>query len=165
MPDRHYYDALELTPAASPREITEAFRLLAGVWHPDRFKQGSRSWTLANSKMQELNAAYEVLKDPVRRAAYDRNFLSQPVETDGPGESGRPADTRAVLESLTIEQERLIDRNRRRYGKALRSTALRQFCESLNLEPARMQALHELSKDCVDTAKALLLRYNRAARG
>jgi len=68
----NYYDILGVSQTATHEEIKEAYRVLASVWHPDRFPQGSKQWTLANAKLKAINAAYEVLKDPQKRAEYDR---------------------------------------------------------------------------------------------
>ncbi len=57
-----YYRVLELKPTAAPEEIQQAYRELVKVWHPDRFPNDPRLREKATGKLQEINEAYEVLK-------------------------------------------------------------------------------------------------------
>jgi len=68
MAKRCYYDVLAVDRTASDVEIKSAFRKQAMVCHPDR-NPGDRD---AERRFKEINEAYEVLKDPDKRAAYDR---------------------------------------------------------------------------------------------
>jgi curved DNA-binding protein len=69
-----------LTRAAEAAEIKRAYRKLARKYHPDVSKEKN-----AEEKFKELQEAYEVLKDPEKRAAYDQ-LGSGPR----PGEDFRP---------------------------------------------------------------------------
>lgn len=64
---KDYYAVLGVERGASEDEVKRAFRRLARKHHPDVSKAPD-----AALRMQELNEAYEVLRDPQRRAAYDR---------------------------------------------------------------------------------------------
>ena len=68
MAKRDYYDVLGLSRGASEQEIKAAFRRLAKECHPDR----NPATRPPSSSFKELNEAYEALKDPQKRAAYDR---------------------------------------------------------------------------------------------
>jgi molecular chaperone DnaJ len=68
MPKRDYYEVLGLARGASEQDIKAAFRRLAKDCHPDR----NSGDTSAEQKFKELNEAYEALKDPQKRAAYDQ---------------------------------------------------------------------------------------------
>jgi molecular chaperone DnaJ len=68
MAQRDYYEVLGVSRGASEAEIKRAYRQLAMKWHPDR-NPGDPT---AEAKFKEINQAYEVLKDPQKRAAYDR---------------------------------------------------------------------------------------------
>jgi molecular chaperone DnaJ len=68
MPKRDYYETLGLARGASEQDIKSAFRRLAKDCHPDR-NPGDKS---SEAKFKELNEAYEALRDPQKRAAYDQ---------------------------------------------------------------------------------------------
>ncbi len=63
-----YYDVLEVPRTASDEEIKHAYRKLAMRWHPDR-NNGSKE---AEERFKALTEAYDVLRDPQKRAVYDR---------------------------------------------------------------------------------------------
>ncbi len=68
MTKRCYYETLAVERTATETDIKAAFRKQAMQWHPDR-NPGDDS---AEHRFKEVNEAYEVLKDPDKRAAYDR---------------------------------------------------------------------------------------------
>src|SRR5689334_21479640 len=63
-----YYAVLECERTASDDEIKKSYRRLAMAYHPDR-NGGSKD---AEEKFKALTEAYDVLRDPQKRAAYDR---------------------------------------------------------------------------------------------
>ncbi len=63
-----YFDVLEVSRTASDEEVKAAYRRLAMRWHPDR-NNGSKE---AEEKFKSLTEAYDVLRDPQKRAAYER---------------------------------------------------------------------------------------------
>lgn len=68
MPDDPYL-MLGLSRTASSAEITEAYRTLAQIYHPDRYADApERVRAEANNRMQALNAAYEQVKRAAPRA-------------------------------------------------------------------------------------------------
>jgi len=68
MAKRCYYDVLGLNRGADDAAIKSAFRRLAKECHPDTCNGDPT----AEPRFREANEAYEALKDPQRRAAYDR---------------------------------------------------------------------------------------------
>jgi curved DNA-binding protein CbpA len=70
-----YYAMLQVDPRADPEVIEAAYRRLARKWHPD-----ANANPEAAAMMQQLNEAYEVLRDPARRRAHDaaRRSRGQP---------------------------------------------------------------------------------------
>jgi molecular chaperone DnaJ len=62
------YDKLGVPRTASDDEIKKAYRKLAMTYHPDR-NNGSKE---AEEKFKDITEAYDVLRNPEKRAAYDR---------------------------------------------------------------------------------------------
>ena len=65
---RDPYDILGVGRSATQDEIKAAFRKLAGQHHPDKNPDDPE----AQQRFKEINAAHEILKDPQKRAAFDR---------------------------------------------------------------------------------------------
>ncbi|MGO9513001.1 MAG: DnaJ C-terminal domain-containing protein [Steroidobacteraceae bacterium] len=77
---KDYYDTLGVTRSAGSEEIKRAYRKLARKYHPDVSKERN-----AEARFKDVQEAYEVLRDPEKRAAYDqlgRNYR--------PGQQFRP---------------------------------------------------------------------------
>ena len=68
MAKRDYYDVLGVTRGASADEIKKAYRAKAKALHPD-LNPDSKAH---EADFKEVNEAYDCLKDPQRKAAYDR---------------------------------------------------------------------------------------------
>src|SRR6202043_2201993 len=64
---RDYYKVLGVERAASADQIKTAYRRLARKYHPDVSKEPN-----AEARFKEMQEAYEVLKDPEKRAAYNQ---------------------------------------------------------------------------------------------
>ncbi len=64
---RDYYQTLGLARTASADDIRKAYRRLARKYHPDVSKEAD-----ALERFKQMQEAYEVLKDPKKRAAYDQ---------------------------------------------------------------------------------------------
>lgn len=83
MPTEDLYDLLGVERQADAAAIKSAYRKLAMKYHPDRNPGDEES----EKKFKEINAAYEILKDEEKRAAYDR-FGHAAFEQGGPGGGG-----------------------------------------------------------------------------
>ena len=64
---KDYYGILGVEPSAGDSEIKTAYRRLARKYHPDVSKEAG-----AEDKFKAVNEAYEALRDPQKRAAYDQ---------------------------------------------------------------------------------------------
>src|SRR5919205_1087827 len=68
MAGKDFYTVLGVKRDASEKEIRSAYRKLARKYHPD-VNPGDKA---AEASFKEINAAYEVLKDPDTRKKYDK---------------------------------------------------------------------------------------------
>ncbi len=64
---KDYYETMGVARDATPDEIKRSYRRLARKFHPDVSEEPD-----AEDRFKEVQEAYEVLKDPEKRAAYDR---------------------------------------------------------------------------------------------
>ena len=64
---RDPYNILQLAHHAEPEVVEAAYRRLARKYHPDQSPSVN-----ATAHMQDINWAYQILKDPAKRASYDR---------------------------------------------------------------------------------------------
>ena len=64
---KDYYETLGVEPGAGEAEIKTAYRRMARKFHPDVSKEAG-----AEEKFKAVNEAYEALRDPQKRAAYDQ---------------------------------------------------------------------------------------------
>jgi curved DNA-binding protein CbpA len=64
------YTVLEVSPTATPTEISHAYRLRLRSYHPDMRSSAPNAG--ADERLRQILAAYALLRDPTRRADYDR---------------------------------------------------------------------------------------------
>jgi curved DNA-binding protein len=64
----NYYDLLQINPRAEIETIERVYRIMASRYHPDNKQTGDAE------RFRVLTEAYQLLRDPVRRKEYDRQF-------------------------------------------------------------------------------------------
>ena len=76
---KDYYQILQVHPSAEPEIITAAYKKLLDKYHPDH-NPGNEQW--ATEKSKEINNAYDVLEDPLKRREYDKERLRRNLKND-----------------------------------------------------------------------------------
>lgn len=143
------YKVLGLSPDASDEEVKQAYRRLAKQYHPDRNPDDAE----AAKKMQQINAAYEQIKNPEKaRGRYDPFRGTQQTTTDNAQRAavnylryGRFAE---ALNALSSTQER----NAQWYflsaiandGLGNQITALEHIRRAVSMEPDNENYLQAL---------------------
>src|SRR4051794_27018304 len=83
------YTVLGVTPAATPADIAHAFRAKLRALHPDSRHADSSTTLVGDAQLQQLLAAYQLLRDPEHRAEYDHTTDLTGAATPQPDSSGR----------------------------------------------------------------------------
>ena len=92
-----YYALLQVSPRADLEVIQAAYRVLARSYHPDVSRDPN-----AARLMRALNAAYEVLSDPERRARYDAQSARSARVRGRPPRSETPRRDRTRGQAATV---------------------------------------------------------------
>jgi len=87
---KDYYNILGVEPDASDDEVKKMYHKLSKKYHPDANITDPDLRTWSEARMKELNEAYDTLKDPVKRALYDRR-RHNPGPRPSPGAPPRPS--------------------------------------------------------------------------
>ncbi|MFL6592371.1 MAG: J domain-containing protein [Luteimonas sp.] len=90
----NHYATLNVAMDAPDAVVRAAYRVLAARYHPDR-REGAGA-----ARMQQVNAAYDVLSDPRRRAEHDAELHRQRCRRAGDGAMPPPAIERPVRPRL-----------------------------------------------------------------
>ena len=86
MAEKDLYSILGISKNATDADIKSAYRKLAKQYHPDLYASApANEKAAAEAKFKEINAAYEILSDPQKKAHYDRYGAEGP---QGGGFSG-----------------------------------------------------------------------------
>lgn len=110
----NYYQVLGVSQEASDEEIKKAYRKLVFEHHPDRNPHKID----AETRIREINAAYEIIGDPEKRGSYDRLSWG-----DEPHEAA--VDLGVVLATM---EEKLFDEGRKElFALCIQDVARIQF--------------------------------------
>lgn len=75
-----HYETLGVEPTAPAEDIKRAYRALVKRWHPDKNPDDPQ----AEAKIRDINAAWDDLSTPERRASYDLSLTSPAPRRAGP---------------------------------------------------------------------------------
>jgi tetratricopeptide (TPR) repeat protein len=152
-PAPDYYGALGVAPAAEPEVIAAAYKQLAWKYHPDRNAGGS-----STDRMKQMNEAYEVLSDPVRRQLYDewRRHGAGRAGQAGPG-ADSPLNTAEQAAALRRGDEALAagdyDVAAGHYGEAVRLGGEAKAFHNRGVAHARMKRYREAVADFTEAIR------------
>lgn len=111
------YDILGVSKTATNSEIKKAYKALVKKYHPDVF-EGNKD--LAESKIKEINDAYDTLSDPALREEYDRSL--EATESDDVLKNSAYYDTYASEVQKRYNDFKNRYENVYKYGKSARYT-------------------------------------------
>jgi curved DNA-binding protein CbpA len=151
---KNYYQILEIASDASQDVIKEQYRFLVHAWHPDKFSNSTQK-IKAEEKLKEINEAYAVLNNPIKRAAYDNSLLASHTDQEQENRKQKEAQStgrRAETTPHAKEEPSRKERARTERDEAERSTlpaitvgevirAWKQISSSLLGESIHMAAL------------------------
>ncbi len=131
MAKRDYYDVLGCSKSASEAEIKKAYRTKAKELHPDRNSDKKN----AEENFKLINEAYEILKDPNKKAAYDRYGHAAFEGGGGFGQAGGQGDFSSAFSDVfeDLFGDFMGGGNRRGAQRATRGSDLR-YNMRVNLE-------------------------------
>jgi curved DNA-binding protein CbpA len=89
-----YYEVIQVDPRAERDVIDVAYRRLASKYHPDVNPSSG-----ATDRMKLINAAYEILSNPAKRAEYDSRRRGEPRMEPRP--SPKPSSQKQNTDWLT----------------------------------------------------------------
>lgn len=96
MPDQRFrgdpYRVLDVPADSSSTAIKRRWRELAREHHPDRAAGDREEAARLTGRMARINAAYDLLRDPIRRADYDRSPQGRRARAGMPSEPGAAFD-------------------------------------------------------------------------
>jgi curved DNA-binding protein CbpA len=99
--NKDYYKILQVDPSAEQEVIEAAYKRLVRMYHPDINKSPD-----ATIRMQEINAAYALLRSPAKRVQYDkeRSFQSSWSDAKYAEECRRREEAEATRRRTEIEE-------------------------------------------------------------
>jgi len=130
MAKRDYYETLEVNKSCDDKNLKSAFRKLAKKYHPDH-NPGNKE---AENKFKEISEAYDRLKDPETRAAYDR-FGHAAFENNNTSRGGAGFDSNFSSSFSDIFNDFFGDAGSSNQGSTGRGSDLRYNME-ITLEEA-----------------------------
>ena len=78
--NKNYYEILQINQNASSEIIEKAYKTLAKKYHPDLQEESKKSES--EEILKEINEAYEVLSDPIKRKNYDMTLTNSSISEE-----------------------------------------------------------------------------------
>ncbi len=130
-----YFKVLGLEPSASDNNIMKAYRTLAKVFHPDKFKD-PRQKSIATARFRVISAAKKILRNPEERRRYIETLKREAIAT---GEVVTPKKTTStsILKPSREDRARIyLLRGMDYFSKSMYSQALDELSKALSLSPS-----------------------------
>lgn len=127
---KNFYQVLSVPRSATQKEIAARFRELARDRHPDRFDGEEKM--KAEAEFQDITEAFNVLRDPNRRAHHD-------MDLDKPQRSGPDPEQRSRV---------FMSRGIKAYKAGNYIQAADNFTRATEADPKSHQAYHHLALTC-----------------
>lgn len=142
---KNYYEILEVDKKASKEVIEKAYKALAIKYHPD-LKEGADK-KLSETRMIEINEAYNVLSDETRRAEYDSKLQSAQENLYGNSEFLKAENNRLKQELARLKgvNPSEITNTNTNYSNYTEEEFNRLLHEKIN--EARQKAYHDAYVD------------------
>jgi len=134
-----YYALLKIDPSAAIEEVERAYRHEIRYWHPDNFANRSLTYQKqANNHTAKLNNAYDLLRNPEKRALYDELRAEWLDKVEDLSEEDEQADRQHDPEQERDEQDATFRVNGR--NEALAEERVFELMQDVIAElPARYQ--------------------------
>lgn len=117
-----YYKILGLAESTTFEEIKQKYHELAIKFHPDKMKS-----SLAEIMMKQINEAYDVLSDPIKRATYDKSHMSNEIKSEIGSQSKKSKKQfNDVLDKLAKHGKQFYK------GMAMFSNGINKFSKEMN---------------------------------
>ena len=146
---KDYYQAMGVKRDATQDEIKRAYRKLARKYHPDVSKEAD-----AEARFKDLGEAYEVLKDPEKRAAYDQLGANWKAGQD----FRPPPDWKEGFEFSGGDAAEFSDFFESLYGRAARPGAGSHAAFHAQGEERHARVLIDLEDAYTGTTRSITLR-------
>lgn len=114
--DSSPYDILNLSSKATDKDIKDQYRLLVKKCHPDVVKDDKEA---AEERFIQIQAAYELLSDPERRAEYDKEHREHPLAANQAFQAyiarrKKAFDQRGDLAAVAWAEQQRFETNKKR---------------------------------------------------
>ncbi len=123
---QNLYEVLEIEKGASQDEIQRAYRKLALKYHPDRVAEEHKE--TAERIFKELNFAYSILKDKIKKIYYDVYGITDNTEVETAGESILKKFCNGIADGLANIGEHMADKMADNFNSAVKSDASLRKC-------------------------------------